>query len=513
MHDKRVVPQLLVMVIAAVAFTAVLWTARWGVGTSPDSVAYISTARNLWSGLAAASDTALIFRPPFYPFLLAAMGLVGLDPLVSARWLNALLFAGNVLLVGLVVWRCQPQTPWLAPLGALLALLALPLLEIHAYAWTEPAFICLGFAGLYGLSLFLVNEQKRWLWLTAVLFALAWLTRYAGLAFIVAGGVGLLLFSKKRWSHRVGDALILGVIGCVPLALWLGRNLGQGSSATGRSFVFHPVNRTHFWQAVFTLSDWLHIPAAAPGMLRVLVLAVLGMTAVAILFFSFTRSRRDTPHLLRLAYERLLLLFLPTYLLFLLFSISFLDAATPLDGRILSPIYVASLLLGMWLLAELHPLMRRWRVMQVAVAGLLLLFLMVALGRSGRWVYTAYERGLGFSSAAWQQAEIITHIRALPQGTLIFSNSPDAVYLLTNRLAQPLPRKVEATTQMANEHYAADLAAMGDRLRLEDGVVVYFLQVGQRAAVPGPQELVQSLLLHPVVETAEGTIYALETER
>lgn len=513
MHDKRIVPQLLVMVIAAVAFTAVLWMTRWGVGTSPDSVAYISTARNLWSGLAAAGDTALVFRPPFYPFLLAVIGLAGLDPLVGARWLNALLFAGNVLLVGLVVWRCQPQTPWLAPLGALLALLALPLLEIHAYAWTEPAFICLGFVGLYGLSLFLVNEQKRWLWFTAVLFALAWLTRYAGLAFMLTGGLGLLLFSGKRWPHRVGDALVLGVIGSMPLALWVGRNLGQGSSATGRSFVFHPVNRTHFWQAVFTLSDWLHMPAATPGLLRVLVLAALGMTAVAVLFFSFPRSRRDAPHLLRLPFYRLLLLFLPTYLLFLLFSISFLDAATPLDGRILSPVYIASLCLGMGVLAELHGLIRRWRLVQAAVAGVLLLFLVVALGTSGGWAYTAYGRGLGFSSAAWQQAEISTHLRALPDGTLIFSNSPDAVYLLTNRPAQPLPKKVEATTQMANEHYAADLAAMGNRLRLEDGVVVYFLRVGQRAAVPGPQELVQSLLLHPIVETAEGSIYAPETER
>ncbi len=495
--------------LAGLAFVLVTLATRWHIGTSPDSVAYIGSARSMWSG-GGAADAALIFRPPFYPFLLALISLAGIDALIVARWLNAAVFAGNVLLVGLIIRRYQPEPWWLAPLGGLLVLLAAPLVEIHAYAWTEPLFILLGFSGLHVLSLFLNGRPFRWLLFTAVLLGLSLLTRYAGLAFVLTAGLGLLWFSPHKWTVRLRDALLLGVMACLPLGLWVARNLGQGGSATGRSLAFHPAGREHIWQAVFTVTDWLLLPVAAPGWLRLVVLAVVLGTAVALLLFPFVRRQQSPP---MPTFYRLLLIFVPTYLLFLLFSISFLDAATPLDGRILSPLYIACIFLGLYVLAELWAQTGRWRIIHFAVTGVLILFVAVSAYKSGRWLQLAYAQGLGFSSAAWQQAEIIAEIKALPADTLIYSNSPDAVYLLTNREARPLPRKIEATTQLRNEQYGAQLADMGHNLAQAQGVVVYFSQLGQRTLIPTPQELVESLALQPVVETAEGAIFAVSNER
>ncbi|MCL4262303.1 MAG: glycosyltransferase family 39 protein [Anaerolineae bacterium] len=500
----------LIALLGGLAFLVVCLATRWNIGTSPDSVAYISTARDLASGNNGANDVALVFRPPFYPLLLALIGLVGVDPLIGARWLQALLFAGNVWLVGLIIRRYQPELWWLAPLGALLVLLAAPLVEIHAYAWTEPLFILLGFSGLYALSLFLDGRRSLWLLGAAVLLSLSLLTRYAGLAFVLTAGMGLLWLSRKKWGERLRDVLLLGLIACLPLVLWVARNLGQSGSATGRTFVFHPAGREHLWQAVYTASDWLLLPAPTPGWLRLLVLAVVLSTAVALLLFPFVRRQQPSS---MPPFYRLLLIFVPTYLLFLLFSISFLDAATPLDGRILSPLYIAGVFLGMYVLAQLWAQTGRWRVVHLAITGLLILFVAVATLRSGRWVQMANAHGLGFSSVAWQEAAIIAEIKALPTETLIYTNSPDAVYLLTNREARPLPRKVEATTRVRNEQYAAELAALGQMLAQEQAVVVYFSRLGQRTLIPTPQELVESFALQPVAETAEGAIYAVRSER
>lgn len=508
---RRLNPLWLIVALAGAAFLLVCLATRWNIGTSPDSVAYIGSARSMWSG-GGAADGALVFRPPFYPVLLAIIGLAGIDPFVGARWLNALFFGGNVLLVGLIIRRYQPEPWWLAPFGASLVLLAAPLVEIHAYAWTEPLFILLGFSGLYALSLFLDGRPFPWLLFTAVLLGLSLLTRYAGLAFVLTAGLGLLWFSPHKWTVRLRDALVLGIISGLPLGLWVARNLGQSGSATGRSLAFHPAGREHIWQAVFTVTDWLLLPAAAPGWLRLVVLAVVLGTAVALLLFPFVRPKQPAPAPLPTFY-RLLLIFVPTYLLFLLFSISFLDAATPLDGRILSPLYMAGIFLGMYVLAQLWAQTGRWRIVHLAITGLLILFVAASAYKSGRWVQMAYIQGLGFSSVAWQQAEIIAEIKALPAETLIYTNSPDAVYLLANRAARPLPRKVEATTQLTNEQYEAQLSALGQNLTQEQAVVVYFSGLGQQMFIPTPQELVESFALKPMAETAEGAIYAVNSER
>jgi 4-amino-4-deoxy-L-arabinose transferase-like glycosyltransferase len=512
MSTYRLDTRLLTAVLGLLAFLVILFTTRQGIGTSPDSVAYISTARTFWSGQAEVNSTALIFRPPLYPVLLATVSLVGIDALVVARWLNVLLYTANVLLVGFISWRLRPRSPWLVVSGMLLMLAAVPILEIHAYAWSEPTFILFGFTGLYSLSHYLDGKRFRWLFIAAIWVGLATLTRYAGLAFIITGGIALLVLSKQKWVKRLGTAVLFAVIAVVPLLLWLVGNRGSGSSVGGRSFAFHPAGKEHFWQAIFTVSDWLQLPLNTPGVVRVGLLFVVGGTAVCLLLISFLSTRRQSSPGIMPTFYKLLLIFLPVYFLFLLFSISYLDAATPLDNRILSPVYVASLFLTLFILDELFYQARRWRMVQIGLAVLLIAFLTVSLLRNGRWAWMASSQGLGFSSVAWQQAEIIAQIKALPTNTLIFSNSPDAIYLLANRPAQRLPRKVEATTQQVNIHYTADLQAMNERLAHDNGVIVYFSRFGHNTAVPSAQELAETLSLQLLVETAEGAIYITSTD-
>lgn len=504
---QRLDPRYFIFPLACLALLMAWLATRWGIGTSPDSVAYISSARNLWSP-DPDSQIALVFRPPFYPVLLALLSLTGLDVLIVARWLNIGLLLANTLLLSLIVRRSYPHPAWLGPLLGLLFLAALPLLEIHAYAWTEPLFILLGFAALYLLAAAHPRPSLVQFTAVALLLAASLLVRYAGLAFILTAVLALLWWGGLGWAAW-RRAVLLGAAACLPLILWMGYNVGQGGSATGRSLAFHPAGRDHFWQAIFTLTDWLLLPTATPGWARVLFLLILAATAVGVLFFCWRQRQR--PSVLPLSpFYQLLLLFVPIYPLFLLVSISFLDAATPLDGRILSPLYVALLFWLAHFVAQAWQFGTAVRWSQPAILGLLLLFLLGSSLKTGRWLQAAYQQGLGFSSIAVQQAPIMAHISQLPADRTLYSNSPDAVYMVTGRSARPLPRKIEGTTQLPNPHYQTQWQEMGNQLQQAQAVVIYFSWLGYNPAIPTTEELVQSFSLQPFAQTAEGTLYAVQ---
>ena len=81
---------------AALGIVLSLWaTSRYGPGLSPDSAEYVATARHLAAGKGNRQSDGEICThwPPLYGGLLAGFALVGVDPLESARWVNAAAFA------------------------------------------------------------------------------------------------------------------------------------------------------------------------------------------------------------------------------------------------------------------------------------------------------------------------------------------------------------------------------------------------------------------------------------
>src|SRR5438105_13261793 len=86
---------LLQLPLAAAGFLLVLLaTSRYGAGLSPDSAAYVSTARHLAAGKGYTlySGEPYVDWGPLFPTVLAACGRLGLDPIPAARWVNAAVF-------------------------------------------------------------------------------------------------------------------------------------------------------------------------------------------------------------------------------------------------------------------------------------------------------------------------------------------------------------------------------------------------------------------------------------
>src|SRR5687768_9379394 len=216
-----------------------------GLGLSDDSIAYIAGARSMLAGQGyreawLASNQPVTHFPPGFPSVLAFFGLFGVDPLHSARFVNALLFGLNAGLLGILAWRMTPS------LAAGLVLSALfvssgEMLQVHTVAMSEPLFIFLSLLSLWMFDLYF-ERHHHWLWLIlcAMFVGAAYLTRYAGLALVGTFVVALLIL-HTNWRKRLTSVGIF-LAGVLPWILgWAIRNRLVAENTTNRTLGWHPI--------------------------------------------------------------------------------------------------------------------------------------------------------------------------------------------------------------------------------------------------------------------------------
>jgi uncharacterized membrane protein len=155
----------LLLLISLAAGAVLFLCTPAGVGLANDSVAYIAGARSILQGTGY-SDIWLVgslepvtHYPPLLSLTLAAIGLLGVDPLRGARILNILLFGANTGLLGLLGWRMTKSQPAGILLAALFALNA-SLLRIHVFAMSEPLFLFFSLLSFLFFDLFVESQHS-----------------------------------------------------------------------------------------------------------------------------------------------------------------------------------------------------------------------------------------------------------------------------------------------------------------------------------------------------------------
>lgn len=497
------------LLVGLIGILALLIATRWGIGTTPDSVGYVKAARNILQGRSAGgiADATVTQWPPLYPLVLSVSGLFGVSPLSGARFVHLLLYSANVMLVGYLLFRVSHRL-WIAAFGLVLLASSGVMLSIHAHAWSEPLFLFLAFLGLVVLARFLEKGGALKLLGASLLVGLACLTRYVGVTLIGAAALGILIFWRSPLRQRMVSAFGFCVLSAAPLVLWIAPNLLATGSTAGREIAFHPVNRDHFWHAAYTFSSWLRIADMTPGFVWISMWSAILVGAIGIIWLRRRRQQnvaaesRPVPQLLTL-----LVLFVVNYGLFLLFSISFLDANTPLDDRILSPVFVSGLILAVFLAGEVIRLADdKYRVAASALVGVSLFLLATAyLAHGVSWVSASRSQGLGYSSPRWQQSPLVAEAQLLPVGTVIYSNAPEVIELLAARPATALPRRVEAMTQTENTDYDTEVSVLEETVQSGEGVIVFFTVLDR--PVMTIEELRQRISLEPIVQVTDGAIY------
>jgi hypothetical protein len=204
------------------------------------------------------------------------------------------------------------------------------------------------------------------------------------------------------------------------------------------------------------------------------------------------------------AFFKVLAVFIVVYFAFLVISLTFVDASTPLDDRILGPIFLAGLCLALYLVWSVAGRIDAPTAMQVAFWTLVVLFLGIGAWRVVQWSSNGHQQGLGFSGYTWQRSETLRRAAELPNEIQIYSNAPEAIYLYTQRPALPFPKRVRAATQRVNEEYDAEIAGIRHGLSARRTVVVFFDALRLRAS---ETELREELGLCPLVRAGDGTIY------
>ncbi|HOS64080.1 MAG TPA: glycosyltransferase family 39 protein [Candidatus Latescibacteria bacterium] len=498
--------------IGACAFFAILWITAGGIGVSPDSTIYIDTARNLLAGNGfVARGAPMTHFPPLYPILLAVSGSFGSDILESARYLNALLFAANVILCSVAVWLATERSLCAAALTGLWVMVSYGIVQPHAMVWSEPPFMVFVLIALVALTVFIGKQRGHWLYLASVAIGLAMLTRYVGAAFVPVLFVVPLLLASGRFFYRVRSGAIAAFIACVPLCVWLLYNISRAGTATNRVLAFHPPG-VPFARSVIAHTSYLLFPVwEIPLLAKAFLFTVALSGAVSIVLWLRKRGGpsvgpREPDTALLLA----AVLFLAAYFAFLVVSISLFDDGTWREGSRFFPPGLLFLLLASITLVW----STRAKTKRTLVWWLFVLFAGVSISVNARrdliFGADAHRNGLGFNSIAWRNSETLAAIRALPTGIRVFSNGAVAVQFLTGRATYEIPARTSYGGLVRRTDFERRLRAMCDEVQNNRAVVVYFTAY-KTDWMPTPAELGSICEVSILGTLPDGVIYGKST--
>jgi 4-amino-4-deoxy-L-arabinose transferase-like glycosyltransferase len=472
----------------------VLQATPQGLALSDDSIAYIASARSILSGdgyRAAwlASNKPLTHFPPGFSSVLALIGISGLDPLRGTRFVNSLLFGANTVLLGIIGWRMTKSQI----AGVVLALLFLvngSLFRIHTTAMSEPLYFFFTLASFLAFSQYFGVQEltpayssgkpldsKIWLVLAAILTAFAYLTRYAGLA-LLATYIAALIILHDTWRKRLTSAGIF-LAGFFPLALgWALRNRLLADSATNRTIVYHPINAENIQTGMYNFSvffmpfeDWRRAMMRVPNLfisiivLIVLILLIWGAYKGLRKFF---KPSTEAPEVL--SFVSVLYFF--GYLSSLIVTMTWFDAATKFQLRIIAPLLITLLTMlvyfGHWL----------WQQQALPWRGTTIILALCIFALSIHGVTSTFAQlskgGVGYASFRWFDSEAMEFLRGLPEGTRIYTNQVGPVYLYTGRPGYVLPDFVDAVTGLPRGRYEEGVAELQADVLSGEAVLALF---------------------------------------
>lgn len=443
----------------------------YGSGLLGDSYAYLASSDNLARGISfglisgGGNFKPLTQYPPFYPLLLSLLQRAGLGSLESARWLNAVCFGGLAALAYAAV-RMGGSARGFALLTGLLFLASPILLEMSSWAMSEPLFLVLMLGSLMVLARFLQVGSRSSLWFAGGLMGAAALTRYAGLALPVAG-VAILAWARRRRPGWAGEVGSLAVLGAGPCLWWIVHNALLVGNPVNRRLLWEPPGWPELKAAVLNGLAWFFPKVWIRGQWLALVLLLILVAFAALLLWARRRSPSDASPMADAPIDVALGVWAVVYLAFIGAARTFADPRIPVDQRLLSPVYVAVVILGVILVASFGSLGRWARSGSWLMGGWLLVsYVAQAIPVTHR----LSREGQGLAHRAWAQSPVMQAVRALPWATVLYTNEIPALYFHTGRNAFSIPWRIDSITGDALPEYSIDLERM--RMRMEQGAVL-----------------------------------------
>lgn len=465
--DMRFLPWLVALLTAYIIFTGT----PWGPGLTPDAVAYVHSAGLLENGQLAQLPT---HWPPGFPMALAFGELIFGDLMTAGRAILAIAGAASILLYCRLLQRCG-ITRQVASLVALLLLVQPGFLDVHLMMWSEPLFLALVLLDLLWLhDAIRFPERRRYWLLLGLACGSAIIVRYAGFFLVPVNMAAICFFSlpKQERRARLLAAAVTAGVSLAPLLVWIAFNHWRGASGTNRELVWHPAGWYEASEIAHTVADWFQLPGAlgAAAALAILLTFLANMPPSR----SGGSDASIMPGLVSLA-----AIF---YIVFLWASVSLFDNSTPLDQRILFPIFPLCL-------ASMAMFLKRstWLPRRVAPVLAAPLILVMAFGAYAGWKDWRHSRAEGnyLSSRGFQEMAVLKWLRSLPADGTVMTNGPEIFEIYLRRKSEMLPEKFSPTSRVPARNYPQALAGAMARANM----VVYFRPMARRTYLTGVDEI------------------------
>ncbi len=431
------------LIAAIVGFYVIyLFTAYSGVGLSPDSIMYASTATNIQAhgSLLTFNKTPLVFFPVFYPFFLGTVQFFfKVDPITAGPIINEFLFAVVIFISGWIMSKFVALSriyKWLI----LVAIILSPgLLEIYSYLWSETLFILEILLFIIFYWRYMQTHTIKALVFVGVITAISCITRYAGVTIIGAGGLLLLLDNQLPIKKKVGHILLFG---SVSISLLIG-NLVLNRLSTGLSTGTREPSITPFVKNLYyfgsVICDWGSLSKSSVPF-AVLIASVILISLIAVLLWKVYKGKMDS-------YENIVIAFAIVYGLFIVISASISRYET-INSRLLAPMFIPLLLAcTSWVPDVLILIKSKSRYVFAGLAVILMLAFEYSTLLTDLQRYDdEHDYGVpGYSDDDWNKSEFVVYLKhhknIFKPGVPIYTDADEAVYLFTGISSTLIPHK------------------------------------------------------------------------
>lgn len=424
------------------AYFIYLLTKHSGIGISPDSVTYLSAARNFkdGKGLIQFDHIPLVDFPGCYPAFLGLISFIsGKDPLQFAPVLNEFLFAVLIYVSGSLMNGFMSPSRWYKGIILSFILLSPCLLEVFPMLWSETLFIVELLFFIYVMSGYFRTHKPSTLLFAALIASIAAVTRYAGIT-LIATGCMLITFdfhfrTKKRFLHSV----LFGLVGSSLLIINLARNWMVFGFATGmrQKGVTPLLENMYYYGSV--ICDWLPLPKDQ-HFLSLLVAVLVLLILFLLLLPTMGGINR------KFSFEEVATAFGLVYSLFIIVSAT-VSRYQQLNSRLLSPLFIPLIwAISFRIQRVMKKISSKWRWPAIG------LIVILTCGFQYNQLAADYETydGVrdagepGYTEDPFPQSDIVKYLEKnagqFVNGYTIYSNAADAVYLFTGLSSDMLPQ-------------------------------------------------------------------------
>lgn len=428
---------------AAFAFVWIaFYTSHSGIGISPDSVAYLSTANHFVESFEFTdyNNLPLVNFPLGYPLLLGFIKIIFFTELITAApILNGLLLSAVLYTSSYLLYQVNIKHAFYRLLILCFILSSPGIVEVYSMLWSETLFILLGLLFIVTFHKYLQTEQLKWLLIAAFIAAFAIIVRYVGITLLISGGILILLYYQLNWRIKLKHIGWLALVGCSLPLLNIARNNILTQTVAGVRQSSLKSFQTNLQDGINVLGYWFP-NSENDSSTTILIIGIILMMMVMVLLFYRLIQQQFYPTIITI-----LSVFVVVYASFMLFIASVSRFET-LSSRLLIPLYIPLVVLiaycfYQWIVATKY---FKKGIFMIAFS------VWYAIGMNHHyqthvfnWEGIGYAGIPGYSDDLWTGSPLLQFMKAHHANyqAPIYSNANDAVFFLANMQANPLPHK------------------------------------------------------------------------